>query len=142
MHEGYTFRTEPHSPADGRRQGPTHHDPTDGVRQGDAGTAQFTGPSRPSDKPVPEGPPSDPSPREKIIRVEWEYVSVDTKAPSRVASFNNSTSLTDVLNDLMDIIMNKRCQSVETTLDSTYGVSGWVRPVAFDRILMHKSVVM
>lgn len=45
------------------------HDTTAGVRQDDAGTTRKSGPSQPFGELVPEGPFSEPLPREEIIHV-------------------------------------------------------------------------
>lgn len=70
---------------------------TTGVRQDDAGTTRSTGPSQ---QPVPEGSPHYPLLREKVLRSKQKYFLVETKNVQITRSLNNSTRLTDAVNDL------------------------------------------
>lgn len=105
-----------------------NHGATAAIRQDDAGTTQSLGPSQPIDKSVPEGACSDSLPREEVPRTKREYTSFDTKTLPRIASLDNSSRLTDSLNDLMVLIF-KRHESADTDLDSPYWVSGWEGPL-------------
>lgn len=100
-----------------------HQDATAGIRQDDARITRSIEPSKLIGKAVLYGPPSEPLPREEVLRGTREYISVDTGLLFGILSFDNSTRFTDYLNDPVDII--RRGQSLETTLNSPNWVSGW-----------------
>lgn len=85
-------------------------------RQDITGPIGSTGSSPPDGKPAPEGPISDPLPREEILLVKREYVFVDIKTLPEIPSFGHATQLTNCFNVLMTVLM-KRCEDVETTRD-------------------------
>lgn len=74
-------------------------DATAGARQDDAATTRSTVPSQSTTKHVPEGPFNDPLPGEEVFRIKRGHVSLDTETLPRIPCFDNSTHLTDALNN-------------------------------------------
>lgn len=90
-------------------KGRTHHIGIDVAWQEGAGTTRSIGPLPTTGETVPGPSSSDSVPGDEVLRIKREYL--------HGLRLENSIRLTDSLHNVMGAII-KRCQSVETSLDS------------------------